>query len=774
MQQDDDLIATAPPDEPPPAPRRRRRRRESAVLAILPLMAVAAFAACYMANVRLRAATDATEPPRMDPDVRAVTDRLQDLDASVRAIADKLYDPDADVRAIADKLYDLDADVRIEACRQLAATGERALPVAPELVEMLRHRTSSEVDAAADALAAVGEPVIPALVDIMDHDSSLAPNAALALARVGEAGVAKLLQATVDPADDTGWVRHAAIAALARAGRMAVPGLAAAVRSAGPTALYATEALEAMGPSAADATYALVSAVRDPSSECGDYAALALCAIGTPEATAELAAFLGDSAPKVAGRDAWALARRRRVPAAMVSGLVGLLRRAGDPAVRGNAAIALGGADANAGEAISALRAALAGDEALSVRIRAALALACLGCTDRRVVMLAEALSPDPKIKGETRAVEVALMCLRAGSGGLPLDDLASAHGAAYITSGKPEELGLPEATTKTIYTVVRRWATSDPDAFIAALADSADVNQAMMLLAWYGRSSVPLMAHFAAVGPAKISDAAAQGIDVWLNDSGGATTAWLDSPDGRTALAALPIEQRTRLRQSRGGELSFRREVDADTLLLCRDTLANPDPSEADRLAAADVLTQAGESGAVQSVLLGLLASDDPGIRENAGSVLAQLGKPIVPVLAEHLDRAATLDERQATIRALGKLRRYAGPVIPKLIALCSDPDPGVRGEAALALSWIRDPERTIAPVIARALVDEDLVEAAKLNGATSDFGPEAAEVWVRMSRSGSSRDRQAAAKALSAYTGRVTAAMEPVLPKALPGRGH
>jgi HEAT repeat protein len=253
------------------------------------------------------------------------------------------------------RLKEKDPFVRTAAARALAA-----LPPAPEITGPIWEKAMQEADETTarhmlDALAALGAPAVPRLIDALRHEKARA-DVAYILGRIGPAAApaAASLAKLIDDKDDS--VAHEAILALGN-----------------------------IGPGAKDAVPALVKALQQGPAEKPNISAVvyALGKIGPGAAAAEpvLLARLASPDGNLALMSAWALAQIVPGSAATASKTVPvLITGLSDPLAlsRQLAAESLGSLGPLAKEATAALQKALA-DEDKNVHDAAAQALAATG-----------------------------------------------------------------------------------------------------------------------------------------------------------------------------------------------------------------------------------------------------------------------------------------------------------------------------------------------------------------------------------------------------------
>ena len=250
-------------------------------------------------------------------------------------------------------LEDPSPEVRGRAAEALAGVGA---PVVPALAEMLTHETAHVRHAAALPLGDMGPGAAPALTALVraaiDRDESVRQAASQALARVDPAWAISPATRLAIPAlidglrNELPRVSRAATALLLRVGRPAVPALVELLAGWEKEAhrTVALRILEQFGPSAAEAAPALADLLGDSAMEVRLAAAevLAKVGAGARPAVPALIRTLSDWSPAVRRSAARALAGVGPAAAHAVPTLLGLLADY-DDGVRDACAAALGG-----------------------------------------------------------------------------------------------------------------------------------------------------------------------------------------------------------------------------------------------------------------------------------------------------------------------------------------------------------------------------------------------------------------------------------------------
>jgi HEAT repeat protein len=414
----------------------------------------------------------------------------------------------------------------------LVAMGEDAIPA---LIELLDHELWGTRFHAMSALRAIGAPAQPALLTALgdenalrrthaaevlssiasDDDSVLASVAALladpdtkvrsevadVLHRFGPASLPHLVSALSDP--DVCWAAARSLGGLNADAAPAVPALEQALASPIPRLRRAAAGtLGRIGPAAAGAGPALGRALDDDDEDMRETAAAALGAIG-PD---------------------------------IVPVLLDVLQRGSDRA-RSGAAAALAGMKESSGALAGALLEALDSADA-GVRWRVAVALSRTGAhADRAIPVLMEALGStveESDIEGVERTAAVAVALGAYGAGGATaLDDLIVhmrrlkekhfPHGYAPLWASK--EIGQ-------MVTVIARFTAHDPEPATALLSDEDEYMRGLGrdALAAAGASAVPHLAQVARGGPPQAQTPAVEALGKLAKES----------EDARAVLASL------------------------------------------------------------------------------------------------------------------------------------------------------------------------------------------------------------------------------------------
>ncbi|WP_435007352.1 HEAT repeat domain-containing protein [Tundrisphaera lichenicola] len=212
--------------------------------------------------------------------------RSADVDASVvPLLIPGLSDPDPRIRAgtadvlrrigqparqaapaLLNALDDPDRDVRDSVALALAATDPDPKRLIPSFVSHLKARTDRYAASAMKALEEIGEPVIPAIIEILNGENPASRrHACEALVRIGPSArlaIPALIEALKRPDD---WTRDAAIGTLGQIGPDAVGPLTRALEDRDPKVRGgAARALEHLGPQAANAAPALIRSLLAP------------------------------------------------------------------------------------------------------------------------------------------------------------------------------------------------------------------------------------------------------------------------------------------------------------------------------------------------------------------------------------------------------------------------------------------------------------------------------------------------------------------------------
>jgi HEAT repeat protein len=208
---------------------------------------------------------------------------------------------------IVDCLKDQDPYVRVVAARALAA-----LPPAPEITLPILEKALISADAATvhhalDALAMLGAPAVPRLIDILEKHKDLRVAVAYTLGQMGPTAAPAATALAKLAADEDVNLATEAVLALAKMGpaaKIAVPTLCAALQKEGTNAHAIVLALGDIGPDAAVAEPLLLKAMASKDASLAVMAASALTQIQPRSAKAAakvipvLVAALSDSLPE--------------------------------------------------------------------------------------------------------------------------------------------------------------------------------------------------------------------------------------------------------------------------------------------------------------------------------------------------------------------------------------------------------------------------------------------------------------------------------------------
>ncbi len=187
-----------------------------------------------------------------------------------------------------DRLKDKDALIRVAAARALAS-----LPPAPEITIPVWEKAMKDADTTTvhhvlDALATLGEPAVPKLVDILEKHQELRVEVAYTLGQMGPAAAAATDALAKLITDEDLHVAAEAIIALGKIGpaaQSAVPALSAALKQEDEKNSHAIVfALGNIGPAASAAEPLLLQAMQDSDKALAAIAARSLVEI-QPEAS---------------------------------------------------------------------------------------------------------------------------------------------------------------------------------------------------------------------------------------------------------------------------------------------------------------------------------------------------------------------------------------------------------------------------------------------------------------------------------------------------------
>jgi HEAT repeat protein len=192
------------------------------------------------------------------------------------------------------RLTDQDPFVRVAAARALAA-----LPPAPEITIPIWERAMKGADAttvryALDALASLGAPAVPRLVDILEKHQELRVEAAYTLGQMGPVAAAAtdaLAKLIADKDVNLATEATLALGKIGPAAKSAVPALCAALQQKGETNAHAIIlALGEIGPQAAVAEPLVLKAMDSKDRSLAVIAARTLTQIQPPSSSSQTAA----------------------------------------------------------------------------------------------------------------------------------------------------------------------------------------------------------------------------------------------------------------------------------------------------------------------------------------------------------------------------------------------------------------------------------------------------------------------------------------------------
>lgn len=613
------------------------------------------------------------------------------------------------VRELINGLSDLDGAQRIDACRKLGALKAEAAAAVPSLVEMFEHRTKEERVAAVHALASIGDAAVPSLLaEVRNHSSQCRQDlAAAALVRMGGAGAHDLVAMVMKwEGDHFPW---GVIHSEDKASPGAVTVLTALLRHNGrEVRRAAVGALGSLGPDAKPALPALMTALRDPDFSDPISLAGALGCIGAP-AVDPLVACLSDSREHVRARAALALGTGRTLAPTALRALL-MAARDKDESVRAWAMASLGAADESP-EVVAALRHGLA-DPQSYVRACSAYAAARVIPADPKIgELLAElTLETDPEVAAAAR---MAKLCMTDECSRTKIDETITRIVdvvCAASPSDSQEDMSIADIELAVAQLTVVHMAIRDPDGVVEALRDRTErADLVIQMVASGGPDTLPVLGLWARAPEGRLRQVACMAL-VALGYGSRA------GDPVKVLLAKLPDL-----------EPLMWNDYSPPPGVLTPATPASSMP-DSPELQWARNMVYDGRGGEAAAYLMELLGSPDNDTREQAGMLLTAEGTRALALVTSALDSETDSVRRQALVRALGKLRQYAGLEIPRLAELRTDPDPAVRKEAVLALWWIRDPLTVTVPSIIAALSDQDRQVRAAAHWSLSRLGQAAA----------------------------------------------
>ena len=268
--------------------------------------------------------------PAVAPLIAAVRDKSGPVESRADAalILGRLGDPAA-IDALAQLLEDERYQLREAGSRALSQIGEPAVDrlilvtkSSDRLISLGKPSVAPSREAAIQALGAIGTPaVVDVLIKALSDPASGIRNAAVkALGETrSELAVAPLMMVLLD---ESSSLRSPAAAALARLGRIALPGLTTALRDTRPSVrVLAAQALGEAG--LKESVPALIDLAKTDSSAARGDAIEALGRIGDPVAIDAITGGMSNGSVVVRRKAARALASLRdsRVVAALITGL---------------------------------------------------------------------------------------------------------------------------------------------------------------------------------------------------------------------------------------------------------------------------------------------------------------------------------------------------------------------------------------------------------------------------------------------------------------------
>jgi HEAT repeat protein len=145
----------------------------------------------------------------------------------------------------------------------------------------------------------------------------------------------------------------------------------------------------------------------------------------------------------------------------------------------------------------------------------------------------------------------------------------------------------------------------------------------------------------------------------------------------------------------------------------------------------------------------LGLLADAEPRVGTAAGAALIRLGAPAVGKLR---DKIADPTLRLAVMEILSAIGQAAKPALDDLVKAIAEPDPQVRGDAAVAIAAIGADAAAAVPALRKLLEDESVPAAARYPAAFAlgRIGPAAAAAEPALRQLASSPDEMMATVAV------------------------
>jgi hypothetical protein len=218
------------------------------------------------------------------------------VDGVVRALVWLGHIPDEVIQRLSSLLSSEDLEMRVTAANGLASIKERAAAAVPALIARVGLESNARASfSLSDALAAIGTPAVPAILEVIRSGDMLRVGAmAVALKHMGIDGVTALISALETPNEP--WVIALLIQILREIGSFAAPAVPLLARMLEETddeefATYLVTAILATGPAARGAIGPLVRVVLEENDELAWWGTQALWSVG-PDAIPQLEAAL--------------------------------------------------------------------------------------------------------------------------------------------------------------------------------------------------------------------------------------------------------------------------------------------------------------------------------------------------------------------------------------------------------------------------------------------------------------------------------------------------
>lgn len=282
--------------------------------------------------------------------------------------------------------------------------------------------------------------------------------------------------------------------------------------------------------------------------------------------------------------------------------------------------------------------------------------------------------------------------------------------------------------------------AAVEPLAKLAAEGEIEDRLQAILTLASIGegaKAAVPTLVQAIESGDASLRLPAAFALGQTKAKEGDACLEKLTAAED-PLLAALASWARARINPT--DETIVAAAVDR-----LRKQLASADPEA--RSGAVSGLSDlaaglpAGLREELAEDFLGLLADDESKVGTAAGAALIRLGAPAVGKLREKIEDPSL---RLAALEILSAIGPAAKPALADLVKTLGDPDPQIRGDAAVAIAAIGAEAAEAVPALRKLLEDESVPMVARYPAAFAlgRIGPAAAAAEPALRQLASSSD--------------------------------